>query len=262
MRLLRTLSTGRLLAAVAVVVAVAVGGSAIAIAASRSAGPTPPAKPLARAIHDSLSAPAVAGITARIKFTNRLFPSGALLGGNGSALMSGASGRLWLTGDGRGRLELQADAGDAQIVWNDKLITVYDASTNTVYKLARSNSSSTTPAPGDNGNAPSVTQIERLSDEARGARGRLGGPAHQRRGPTRVQRQDFPKARRWTTRLRRARVGCRPRRSAPGGDLRTGWLEARAGAHCDGHLIRRRLLEQRRRVAARRSEDDRPERAE
>lgn len=159
MRLLRTLSTGRLLAAVAVVVAVAVGGSAIAIAASRSAGPTPPAKPLARAIHDSLSAPAVAGITARIKFTNRLFPSGALLGGNGSALMSGASGRLWLTGDGRGRLELQADAGDAQIVWNDKLITVYDASTNTVYKLARSNSSSTTPAPGDNGNAPSVTQI-------------------------------------------------------------------------------------------------------
>ncbi|HEX6663852.1 MAG TPA: hypothetical protein VF025_09270 [Gaiellaceae bacterium] len=158
MRLLRTLSTRRLLAAVAAVVAVAVGGSAIAIAASRSSGPTPPAKPLAQAIHDSLSAPAVSGITARIKFTNRLFPSGALLGGNGSALMSGASGRLWLTGDGRGRLELQADAGDAQIVWNDKLITVYDASTNTVYKLARS--SSTAPAPqGDNGNAPSLTQI-------------------------------------------------------------------------------------------------------
>jgi outer membrane lipoprotein-sorting protein len=156
-RLLRTLSTGRLLAAVAVVVAVAVGGSAIAVAASRSGGPTPPAKPLAQAIHDSLAAPAVAGITARIKFTNRLFPSGALLGGNGSALMSGASGRLWLTGDGRGRLELQADAGDAQIVWNDKLITVYDASTNTVYKLARP--SSPAPAPGDNGNTPSVTQI-------------------------------------------------------------------------------------------------------
>lgn len=157
MRLLRTLSTRRLLVVVAAGAAVAIGGSAIAIAASRSGGPTPPAKPLAQAIHDSLAAPAVAGITARIKFTNRLFPSGALLGGNGSALMSGASGRLWLTGDGRGRLELQADAGDAQIVWNDKLITVYDASTNTVYKLARS--SSTAPAQGDNGNAPSVTQI-------------------------------------------------------------------------------------------------------
>ena len=32
--------------------------------------------------------------------------------------MSGASGRLWVTNDGRGRLELQSDAGDAQIVWN------------------------------------------------------------------------------------------------------------------------------------------------
>ena len=34
--------------------------------------------------------------------------------------MSGASGRLWLTNDGRGRIELQSDAGDVQIVWNDK----------------------------------------------------------------------------------------------------------------------------------------------
>ncbi len=52
---------------------------------------------------------------------------------SGSALMSGASGRLWVTNDGRGRLELQSDAGDAQIVWNDDEVTVYDASSNTVY---------------------------------------------------------------------------------------------------------------------------------
>ena len=32
--------------------------------------------------------------------------------------MSGASGRLWATNDGRGRIELQSDAGDVQIVWN------------------------------------------------------------------------------------------------------------------------------------------------
>ena len=158
MRLLRTLSTRRLLVVAAVAAAVAIGGSAIAIAASRGGGPTPPPKPLAQAIHDSLAAPDVPGITARIRFTNRLFPSGALLGGTSSALMSGASGRLWLTADGRGRLELQADAGDAQVIWNDKLLTVYDASTNTVYRLALSKAA-TTASSADNGTAPSLAQI-------------------------------------------------------------------------------------------------------
>lgn len=122
----------RLFALVAVAVAIAVGGTAIAVAA-RGTGPTPPAKPLAQAIHDSLAAPEPSGITARIKFTNKLFPSGALEGQAGSALMSGAAGRLWLTNDGRGRLELQSTAGDVQIVWNAKHVTVYDASSNTVY---------------------------------------------------------------------------------------------------------------------------------
>ncbi|MGZ4385151.1 MAG: LolA family protein, partial [Gaiellaceae bacterium] len=69
-------------------------------------------------------------------FTNNLFPSGALLGNVGSALMSGASGRFWVTSDGRGRIELQSDAGDVQVVWSTTLLTVYDASSNTVYKLS------------------------------------------------------------------------------------------------------------------------------
>jgi outer membrane lipoprotein-sorting protein len=47
--------------------------------------------------------------------------------------MAGGTGRLWLTNDGRGRLELQSEAGDAQIVWNDTKVTVYDASTNNAY---------------------------------------------------------------------------------------------------------------------------------
>jgi len=158
MRLLRTLSTRRLLVLVVAVATLAVAGATIAIAASNAGGPTPPAKPLAQAIHDSLAAPDVAGITARIHFTNRLFPSGALLGGNASALMSGASGRLWLTGDGRGRLELQSNAGDAQIVWNNKLVTIYDASSNTVYKLELS-SGTTASSPSDSGTPPSLTQI-------------------------------------------------------------------------------------------------------
>jgi outer membrane lipoprotein-sorting protein len=114
-------------------VALAVGGAAIAVAAG-GGGQAPAAKPLDRAIHDALSAQAPAGVTARITFSNKLFPSGSLFGQAGSALMSGASGRLWATNDGRGRLELQSDAGDVQIVWNQKQVTVYDASSNTVYR--------------------------------------------------------------------------------------------------------------------------------
>src|SRR5262249_48914909 len=164
MRDLRTLSTRSLAALVVAVGGSAVGGAAIAVAASRTSGPTPPDKPLAQAIHDSLAAPDVSGITARIRFTNRLFPSGSLLGANLSALMSGASGRLWLTNDGRGRIELQSDAGDAQIMWDNGELTVYDASSNTVYKvkLPTSSSSSST----DNG------QMERVFGGA-AVRGRI-----------------------------------------------------------------------------------------
>ncbi len=133
MSFLRTLSTRRLLLLLAAVVIVAVGAGAIAMAATGGSGPTPPPKPLDQAIHDALGAPEPAGITARIKFTNRLFPSGALLGGVADPLMAGASGRLWANESG-GRLELQSDAGDAQVVWNETQVTVFDASRNTVYK--------------------------------------------------------------------------------------------------------------------------------
>src|SRR6476620_4852273 len=169
MRIFRTLSTRYLVVLVATVVAVAVGGAALAVAASRGGGTTPPPKPLANALHDSLAAPDVAGITARIRFTNRLFPSGSLLGATLSALMSGAGGRLWLTNDGRGRLELQSDAGDAQVMWDKGTLTVYDASANTVYKLALPSTSSSQSSP-DNGQPPSVDEINsfvtKLADHA------------------------------------------------------------------------------------------------
>jgi outer membrane lipoprotein-sorting protein len=156
MRYLRTLSTRSLVVLLVAVVAVAIGGAAIAVAAGRSNGPTPPPKPLAQALHDSLAAPDVSGLTARIRFTNHLFPSGSLVGANLSALISGASGRLWLTNDGRGRLELQSDAGDAQIMWNNGDVTIYDASANTVYKLKLPSSPSSST---DKGQAPSVSEI-------------------------------------------------------------------------------------------------------
>lgn len=133
MKLLRTASSTRLLVLGVSLLVVLVGGAAFALAASGGSGPKPPAKPLAQALHDALGATQPQGIAARIKFTNNLFPSGALAGQVGSALMSGATGRLWVTNDGRGRLELQSNAGDVQVVWTKDLVTVYDASSKTVY---------------------------------------------------------------------------------------------------------------------------------
>jgi outer membrane lipoprotein-sorting protein len=135
-KLFRTLSTARLVALAAVFAALVAGSAALAVAASGGSGPTPPAKPLATAIHDALSGAAPDGITADITFTNKLFPSGALTGAAGSALLSGATGRLWATNDGRGRLELQSTAGDVQILWNADKVTAFDASSNTVYSFS------------------------------------------------------------------------------------------------------------------------------
>ena len=133
MRVLRTLSTTRLVALSVTVVALFSAVAALAVAAPGSGGDPPPPKPLADAIHDALTAPPVGGVTARVTFTNRLFQSGALLGNAGPVLVSGGSGRLWATGDGRGRIELQSNAGDAQIVWTKSDLSVYDASSNIVY---------------------------------------------------------------------------------------------------------------------------------
>jgi hypothetical protein len=161
MRYLRRASTRSIIVVLVVVCALAVGGAAIAVAAG-GGGPTPPQKALDQAISDALAAKHPDGVTARIQFTNNLFPSGALLGQVGSALMSGASGRLWLTNDGRGRIELQSDAGDVQIVWNQQVLSVYDASSNTIYRAnlpARSSSGS------DGGTPPTLADIDKVLSE-------------------------------------------------------------------------------------------------
>ena len=155
MRLFRVLPTKRRILILAGVAIVAIGGASIAVAAG-GGGSTPPPKPLANAIQDALSGTPPTGVTARITFTNKLFPSGALVGANTSALMSGATGRLWANNHG-GRLELQSDAGDVQITWNTTKVTVYDASSNTAYTfdLPAQQPSTTT----DTHQPPSLDQI-------------------------------------------------------------------------------------------------------
>ncbi len=136
---LRHVSLSRLLLLCGVVVAVGIGATALALAIG--SGPTPPPKPLAEAVHDVLSAPKADGVSARIQLTNHLVEGAGLAGGGGEAnqlasspLLSGASGRLWIGSDGHARLELQSEKGDTQILWDGKTASLYDASTNTLYR--------------------------------------------------------------------------------------------------------------------------------
>jgi len=153
---LRTTSTRRLIAGAALTTAVVVGGVAVA-AASGSGGTPPPPKALDVAVHDALTAPKPVSITAHIQFTNNLIASG--VASTGSPLLSGASGRLWI-GAGRARLELQSDAGDAQIGIANGHLSVYDASSNTMYTADLGSGSSTT-ATGTAHTAPTVADISK-----------------------------------------------------------------------------------------------------
>jgi outer membrane lipoprotein-sorting protein len=168
---LRTISTPRLAALCASACALAAGGTAIALAGDD--GAKPPAKPLAAAVHDGLTAPEVQGITARVKFTNHLIDTSGIHGGN--PLLSGATGRLWLSPGHGLRLELQSDNGDAQLVANDKGFFVFDGTSNTVYQ-------GKTPAHKADGKrernhkVPSVARIQRGLNKARNHKLDISGP--------------------------------------------------------------------------------------
>jgi outer membrane lipoprotein-sorting protein len=171
-RFLRTISTRRLAVLIAVVVAVAAGGTAIAGAGD--SGPVPPPKPLATAVHDGLKAPEVQGITARVKFTNHLIDSSGIHGA--SPLLSGATGRLWLSPGRALRLELQSEgSSDSQLVVDKKGFWVYDGAANTVYK-------GTLPRDRARGDAaerhriPSVGRIQRGLNRARNHKLNISGP--------------------------------------------------------------------------------------
>jgi outer membrane lipoprotein-sorting protein len=130
-RFLRTAPARRLVGLS--VIAVAVGASIVAIAsAAGGSGPTPPPASRAEAIHNAISGPAVAGLSADVKFTNHLIDSSSIQGGD--PLLLGGTGRVWVGQDGRFRLELQGDNGDPQIISDGHAVTIYDAATNTAYR--------------------------------------------------------------------------------------------------------------------------------
>jgi hypothetical protein len=127
----------RLVAALAVLAVAALGaGVAGAALGAADSDPKPPRRPLAQAVLAALQAPPVEGVTARIRFSNDLLPAGSLPKGTTLPFGASAEGRLWLRRDGRLRLDVRSDAGDAEITYDGQRVRVYDAGSNTVSTLA------------------------------------------------------------------------------------------------------------------------------
>jgi hypothetical protein len=159
MNILRRASTTRLLAGIVVVAVLSV---ATAYAVSHRGGPRPPRRTLAQAIHHAMAAKPVQGVTARVSFTDHLFPSGSLGQTGGSPILSGATGRLWLSG-GKLRIELQSPNGDTEIGAGPSGLVVYDVATGTAYELPADAHPAAAPSHEHAGaqGIPSVAEIQR-----------------------------------------------------------------------------------------------------
>jgi outer membrane lipoprotein-sorting protein len=181
--LFRRLPLSRLLMLCGLVVAI--GVTATALASALSSRPKPPAKPLANAVHGALLAAPVEGVSANVKLTNHLIEGASLASGSGSGqggtvaaspLLNGASGRLWVSKDGRVRLELQAEKGDTQILYDGHTVSMYDAASNTLYRYtpakgegwsAHAPLATSKHAGGSADEVPSVAKIEESINHAK-----------------------------------------------------------------------------------------------
>jgi len=163
--ILRRLPLSRLLGLCAAVLVIGVSLTALALAVG--AGPTPPPRPLAEAIHDALAGTAPKGFSASVKLTNTLLEGADLASGDGGGgsggsgsgeltsnpLLAGGEGRLWVSADGRVRLELQTEKGDTELLYDGSTAELYDAATNTLYRYAPKSRGWTHYAPLDGSNA-------------------------------------------------------------------------------------------------------------
>ncbi len=174
MRFLRRISTRRLLALCAAVLAIAVGTTAVAMATAGE-GPKPAPESLPVAVHDALSVPSVPGISARVQFTNRLIDASSIQGQGSDPFLSGASGRLWASPDGRLRLELQSEGGggDSQVLIDEGRFEIYDGGGGTVYRGTLPKGSGSTGS-SDSHQSPSLEQVEQAISRL-GAHAKLSG---------------------------------------------------------------------------------------
>ncbi len=137
--MLRSLTSTRrrVVALLAAVGLLAVGGGiAGAALAGSDSGPKPPPRPLAQAVLGALQAEPVEGVTAKIRFTNRLLPAGSLPRDASVPFGASADGSLWLSRDGRMRLDLRSDAGDLEVTSDGRRVRIFDARSNTISSFA------------------------------------------------------------------------------------------------------------------------------
>lgn len=171
MNVLRRLSSRALIAVVAAGLLVAAIAAAVAVAALTGATPSA-SEPLDQAIASALAGAPVTGITADVSFENHLFDASGLAGIPGAALLSGASGRLWIDGDGRVRLQLQSSQEEMDVAYDGSTLTLYDPGADTAYELAL-------PAPPAKASGPSLppslSQIDALLADL-GRYAELSGP--------------------------------------------------------------------------------------
>jgi outer membrane lipoprotein-sorting protein len=158
-KFLRTAPTRRLLATIAGVVLAIVAGTAIALAAQGS-GPVPQHKALPAAIRAALAAPQVPGISADVSFTNHLIAASEIQGTD--PLLSGGQGHVWVSGDGRFRLELYGDNGDPAVVVTQSSWWISDPTTSNVYEgsLPAGTAGPDKQAAGHPGALPTDSQIQ------------------------------------------------------------------------------------------------------
>jgi hypothetical protein len=162
---LRRFSTGRLLGAI-IGALVAIGAVTAGAIAAIGGGPVPPPKPLDQAIKAAIDAPKVSGVTARVSLVNSLVDTGSLPGSHHNPVLSGGDGRLWVTGDGRVRLELFSSRGDTQLSIDGPAhtFTFYDASSNTAYKGQLPAHADKTGSGSDAGGGSSVPALKSIDD--------------------------------------------------------------------------------------------------
>lgn len=146
--------------------------TAVTALAVDGSGPRPPARPLAAAIHDALAAGPVSGMSADITFTNNLIGTASTGAGDSAAsnpLLTGASGRLWVSGDGQARLELRSSNGDTEVLVSHGAITFYDVATNTLYEATLPTGAASGATGASGSQIPTVATIETALEKLTGA---------------------------------------------------------------------------------------------
>ena len=239
MKLLRTVSTQRLLAIIAGLVIAVAGGTAIAFAAAgrRRA----PAARVAR--HGPPSGrprrPPSPASARRISFTNNLIDSTDIQGSD--PILSGASGRLWLSTT-HASAAPRAPGPERRRPGRGQERRVLDLRPDVEHRLqghaadqrlqSTADKSATEPI-------PTVAQIQSRAEPADAARRRRRAAAAQRRRPAGVQGRALAQALGRAARERPARLGRGPRRPARHRDLLDKQQPTGARAQGHRHLLRR-----------------------